>query len=184
MPPYTRKAIEQSFLKLLNQRPLSQITVKDIVEDCNVNRNSFYYHFQDIPSLLAEVIRDRIDLMIDKIPEEFTLEEGMEIILNEIASNKKAFRHIWSSSNREYYSKSLIRACEYMIRRYVETRNYDISITDEKKELIISFLKFEVFGQIVCWLDDDMSFDLVEYGRKICTLFEEWLEYAILSAKK
>ena len=45
MANFTRKAIKEAFLKLLNQRPLSQITVKDIVEDCGINRNSFYYHF-------------------------------------------------------------------------------------------------------------------------------------------
>lgn len=29
MPNFTKKAIEASFLKLLNERPLSKITVKD-----------------------------------------------------------------------------------------------------------------------------------------------------------
>ena len=41
MPNFTRTAIKASFLKLLGQRPLNQITVKDIVEDCGVNRNSW-----------------------------------------------------------------------------------------------------------------------------------------------
>jgi len=50
MPSQARAAIKASFLKLLNQRPLREITVKDIVQDCGVNRNSFYYHFQDIPA--------------------------------------------------------------------------------------------------------------------------------------
>lgn len=51
MANFTRKAIKDTFLKLLNQRPLTQITVKDIVEDCGINRNSFYYHFEDLPAL-------------------------------------------------------------------------------------------------------------------------------------
>ena len=33
MASFTRRAIKDTFLKLLNQRPLNQITVKDIVED-------------------------------------------------------------------------------------------------------------------------------------------------------
>ena len=56
MPPFAKREIKNSFIKLLTERPISQITVKDIVEDCGVNRNSFYYHFQDIPSLLEEII--------------------------------------------------------------------------------------------------------------------------------
>lgn len=46
MASFTRKAIEEAFLKLLDARPLNQITVKDIVEECGVNRNTFYYHFR------------------------------------------------------------------------------------------------------------------------------------------
>ena len=47
MASFTKKAIVQTFLKLLDDRPLNQITVKDIVEACGINRNSFYYHFED-----------------------------------------------------------------------------------------------------------------------------------------
>ena len=54
--PFAKREIKNSFIKLLIERPISQITVKDIVGDCGVNRNSFYYHFQDIPSLLEEII--------------------------------------------------------------------------------------------------------------------------------
>ena len=41
MPNFTKTAIKQAFLKLLNERPLKQITVRDIVEECGINRNSF-----------------------------------------------------------------------------------------------------------------------------------------------
>ena len=41
MANFTEKAIKASFLKLLNERPLTKITVRDIVEDCGINRNSF-----------------------------------------------------------------------------------------------------------------------------------------------
>ena len=45
-----RDAIMESVLKLLEERPLSKITVKDIVDECGINRNTFYYHFEDISS--------------------------------------------------------------------------------------------------------------------------------------
>ena len=56
MPSFTRNAIIASFLKLLNERPLHKITVKDIVEDCGINRNSFYYHFEDLPALVEAIV--------------------------------------------------------------------------------------------------------------------------------
>ena len=58
MASFTRKAIMASFVKLLEERPLSKVTVKDIVEDCGINRNTFYYHFEDIPSLIEAIVRE------------------------------------------------------------------------------------------------------------------------------
>ena len=66
MPSFTKKAIKEAFIKLLEQYPLKQITVKDIVEECGINRNSFYYHFTDIPSLINEIMAENEDRIIEK----------------------------------------------------------------------------------------------------------------------
>ena len=55
MAQTTKRALAASLKKLLKERPLDNITVKDIVEDCEVNRQTFYYHFQDIYDLLLWV---------------------------------------------------------------------------------------------------------------------------------
>ena len=44
MANFTKQAIKASFLQLPNEQPLSKISVRDIVERCGINRNSFYYH--------------------------------------------------------------------------------------------------------------------------------------------
>ena len=56
MPSFTKQAIKMSFMKLLSEQPLNKISVRSIVEECGINRNSFYYHFQDIPALMEEII--------------------------------------------------------------------------------------------------------------------------------
>ena len=43
MSSFTKDAIKKTLLQLLNERPLAQITVKDIVQTCGINRNTFYY---------------------------------------------------------------------------------------------------------------------------------------------
>lgn len=89
MSSFTKKAIEASFLKLLNEAPLSHITVKMIVDDCHINCNSFYYHFQDIPSLLEAIIVQMLDDIIQLIPSDCLLE-----ISEELDRNKRALLHI------------------------------------------------------------------------------------------
>ncbi len=52
---FTKKAILESFLRLVSKKNFDKITVRDIVDECGVNRNTFYYYFQDIYALLEEI---------------------------------------------------------------------------------------------------------------------------------
>ena len=75
MANFTKKAIKESFIRLLKERPLSKITVQVIADDCGINRNSFYYHFQDIPALIEEITLEEVDRLIEMYPEISSIEE-------------------------------------------------------------------------------------------------------------
>ena len=171
MPPFAKREIKNSFIKLLTERPISQITVKDIVEDCGVNRNSFYYHFQDIPSLLEEIIVEMTAKVIENLPEESTFEEKVTAALQEINLNKRMIYHIYGSSNIEFYEKQLMKICEHVTRTYIRSREYSERVDSKDLEFVISYLKCELFGQLIDWLNHDMSYDIVEHSRILCRMF-------------
>ena len=64
MASFTKKAIRDSFVKLLNEKSLSQITIRDIVDDCGVNRNTFYYYYQDLPQLVESIVDEDAERII------------------------------------------------------------------------------------------------------------------------
>ena len=73
MAQFTKQAIINSFLKLLEETPLDKITVKDIVEDCGINRNTFYYYYHDIYALLEELFSDEIRRAMERFGGKFFL---------------------------------------------------------------------------------------------------------------
>lgn len=116
MANLTKEAIKKSLIKLLNERPINKITVNDIVEDCGINRNSFYYHFDDIPSLLEEMINREADRIIAEHSRIESIEECLEVAFSFALENKKAVLHIHNSPNREIYESYLWRVCEHVVR--------------------------------------------------------------------
>ena len=158
MPNFTKIAIQQSFLRLLSQRPITKITVKDIVEDCGINRNSFYYHFQDLPQLLETVIIESADEIISRIPESFSLEEGLTTVLERLVENKRAIRNIWASPDRAFYEQNLMRVCNYVVSRYIACRSADLlhTLPEEELALLVDFCQCELFGQVTNWLNQNM----------------------------
>lgn len=43
----TKRALSAAMKELMAERPMEKIRIGDIVERCNMNRQSFYYHFRD-----------------------------------------------------------------------------------------------------------------------------------------
>ena len=166
MPSYTKKAIEDSFGRLLEEHPLSEITVKMIVEDCCVNRNTFYYYFQDIPAMLEEMIVNDVNKIMDRIPEEFTMTEVMDVITKYLTDKKRTILHLFNSIARDRFEVELMKLCGYAIERYVAGRQQGELPEGVELAAVSDFLKCSFFGQIIDWLNHKMSYDLTERAER------------------
>lgn len=58
---YTLMVIRESFIKLLKQKPIAKITIKEICEDADINRATFYAHYTDQYDLLWQIEKNLID---------------------------------------------------------------------------------------------------------------------------
>lgn len=179
MPNFTEQAIKASFLMLLNEKPLNQITVKDVVEKCGINRNSFYYHFADLPTLLEELIMDQANEIINSYPTFDSLEQCMSTMINYALENKKAVYHIFNSVNRGMYEQSLMHICKSIVAKYIDTAFADKAISDEDKEIFTTFYACECFGQIVNWIMSGMKADILQHTHRICELRKGLVEQTI-----
>jgi len=157
MSNLTKKAIKTSFMKLLNEYPLSKISVKSIVEDCGINRNSFYYHYSDIPALIDEIVREEVDALISKYPSVSTLDECIHIAFGFTVENKKAVMHIYNSVNRDIYESSLMKICEYAVTTYLDTAFGRNNVSERSRALAIRFIKCELFGLVCEWVSGGMK---------------------------
>ena len=165
MPNFTRRAIKESFLKLLNQRPLNQITVKDIVEDCGINRNSFYYHFSDLPALVEEIMAERVSAMVENHPTVDSVQEGADAIVEFVMHNKRAIYHIYNSVSRDVFERHLMEVCRYVVTTYLDGMLEEVEEAD--RDAILRFHRCACFGNIIDWLNGGMKDDVSDYFRRI-----------------
>lgn len=162
IPNFTKQAIKASFIKLLNEQPLNKISVRDIVEECGINRNSFYYHFHDIPSLIEEIVTEEADMLIHKYPSINTLDECVTLAFQFALQNKKAVYHIYNSVNRDIYERYLMEICDYVVTTYLDTAFGKEAVRESDRAIIIRFFKCELFGLSFEWITNGMKDDAVE----------------------
>ena len=165
MPNFTKKAIKETFVALLEERPLNRITVKDIVEACGINRNSFYYHFQDLPALLEEIIAQRVQELIDQHPTIDSVEDCFDAALEFVLDHRRAVLHIYNSLSRDVFERYLIDVCRYVVTTYIDTAFADQE--PERKQILIRYHKCACFGHIIDWLNTGMKDDVSAYFHQV-----------------
>jgi AcrR family transcriptional regulator len=170
MTNFTKRAIKESFWKLLNEQPLTQISVRKIVEECGINRNSFYYHFQDIPSLIEEIVMDAANALIQQHPSITSIDEGVEAAFRFTLDNKKAILHICNSVNRNIYEQYLMRICEYVVTTYFDTVFEKDIVSKSNRDIMILFTKCELFGLSIDWINTGMQDDAIEKLKRLLLL--------------
>lgn len=172
MPNFTEQAIKNAFLKLLNEKPLNKISVRIIADECGINRNSFYYHFRDIPSLIEEIVTDAADALIQKYPSINSIDEAADAAFNFTLKNKKAVLHICNSVNRNIYEHYLMKISEYIVKTYFETvfTNSEGNIDPDDKDVIINFSKCALFGLYIEWINNGMRDDAIDKLKRLISL--------------
>ena len=101
----TKVAIKESIIRLLNRKPLNKITVKEIVDDCGINRNTFYYHYADIRALLEEIFIEQSNQLLRTV-EGKSVYECLTTAISFALENKTAMLHIYDSPDREVLEPS------------------------------------------------------------------------------
>lgn len=78
-------------LAIIRGKPFNKITVQNIVERCHLNRNTFYYHFQDIPNLAEYTVKSWADQIIQNNYEFGSPMTCLVPLIEECNQHKKLF---------------------------------------------------------------------------------------------
>lgn len=177
---HTELLIASTFERLLEEKPLTKITVKEIVERCGVNRNTFYYHFQDIPDLLERLAKEKADALIQDHRQTASLVDCFRLVIQYCTSYRQAILHIYRSVQRESFLKTLERLVLYAVEEFVTAATTDLPIRTEDKQLLIRYYKCTIIGVCLDWLDAGMEYDLLAASIRVCDLFAGSAERAFL----
>lgn len=178
---FTKKAIISTFEELLNERPLNKIAVKDIVERCGINRNTFYYHFEGIPALLEAMAVNLADEIIAAHAKFGSPMDCVAPIVRYCEAHRTEILHIYRSVPRDRFQTQLDRVALYFVRRYVDTTTADLFPESSREwELLIRFYKCTLVGVLLDWLDAGMKYDLLSGVASLIELFSGAGEQAFL----
>ena len=120
MAKFTKKAIMYEFMSILEVKSLDKITVKDICERCEINRNTFYYYFEDIYDVLNTVFEMEKETVLEEIKDNSSFLNAYRRSASIIMNNKKAVIHIYQSKRGDILRNYLETVIKDFVGRAVE----------------------------------------------------------------
>ena len=162
MAKFTQKAIMMTFLEILQDKSLDKITVKDIVERAEINRNTFYYYYDDIYDLLDFIFKDELHQVLSEAKEGCTFYEEYVRAASILLNNRQAIRHVYQSKSGRIVIDYLTVVTEAFVKRFVlkAAKGYDLD--EEGVDYITRFYSAAIVGYTVRWIDEGMP----EYNEK------------------
>ena len=154
----TKEALANALRDMMEIKPIDKITIKDIVEKCGVNRQTFYYHFDDVYDLLEWIFELDADKFLPKTIVYDRWKEDVLIFFEYLINNKEFALNVYNSNSRLYmlrfYKERLAVCVRDFAEIIVEKRNLNISKADF--DFVIEFYANGVVGLISQWLDNGM----------------------------
>ena len=102
-----RETIANAAKTLLFDKKVRKLTVKDIVEECHITRQTFYYHFEDIPDLMAWSLRRNFDRVIAQCQTQKNGEEALRYLLSAAVNARPMLKKGMQSNYGEELERQL-----------------------------------------------------------------------------
>ena len=156
----TKEKLTAAFYELLEEKPLKHITVNDIVRRCGFNRNTFYYHYSDIPALAEESVNSTAQQILSNRYDPASLEETFSVAVDFVMEHKRAILNLHNSSDRELYEKYLMKIIGHVTEEYFRASGLTAQLGGEDAAVALGAVRCLCFGYIISWLDNGMKEDI------------------------
>lgn len=152
---YTRNMLKNALVQLMKQQHISTISVKALCELADINRSTFYAHYNDQYDLLHQVEQEVMDNVRRYLKKVMT--EGFDIkapvivltcIFEYAKENSELFQVLLSENSDHVFQKDVIE-----LSQIVSTRNND-SLDERTKEYITEFRTAGCISISQKWLKD------------------------------
>ncbi|MBP3617494.1 MAG: TetR/AcrR family transcriptional regulator C-terminal domain-containing protein [Lachnospiraceae bacterium] len=152
----TKRMLADSLKRSMQKKAFAKITVSEIIEDCGVNRKTFYYHFGDIYELLKWMLEEEaidvvkhFDLLVD-------YEEAIRFVMNYVEENDYIISCAYHSMGREemkrFFYADFIGVTSTVID--AEEARLNLTLEADLKLFVAKFYTEALAGMLIDWAQE------------------------------
>lgn len=163
----SRRLLKESLLELMKHKTFADISVRDVTDEADMNRATFYLHYSGTAELLESVEEDLLEelqALVDAHMQE-SVEEGsvvpvFEPVLDFLVERREVCAVLFASSEASGFFQNLQRLVHKNGAPLVKTwfQPEDPRLTD----YLLNFLAWGFIGLLAEWFAKDMALPKAE----------------------
>ena len=151
MPDDRKELIAAAAGRLLLRRDGKKLTVTDIVNECHITRQTFYYHFEDIPDLLLWMMKRNLKRNMQEASMQSTPEESLKYLITLSLSSRLFVEKAMHAGYREELERLVMQSFNSLIERILRRWHFPPGCTREQMSLMLRYHLNAVVGLMRSW---------------------------------
>lgn len=156
----TKIMLSSSLKKLMEKKPFSKISVSEIVSDCGVNRNTFYYHFEDIRDLLKWTLEREAIEVVKKFDLLINYKQAILFVMDYAEKNKHIINCAYDSIGRDELKRFFYNDFISITGSLFDSaeKSAGKKLAPDYKDFLIRFYTEAISGVLLDWVKDRSSY--------------------------
>lgn len=164
----TQKSIRDAIINLIEEKDVSQITVKELAERANINRKTFYMHYSSIENVFDKIENEIIEKLLHILSKYDFFQEQFDgytffASLNDVINEDFNFYKKLIQANS--YSFLLIKVKKILKDTLIERFNKKLNINKEVLTLYVEFAASGIMSMYIQWFYMDSNLSLEELAK-------------------
>lgn len=153
---YTKMVIRNSFIELLQKKPLPKISVTEICQKAEINRATFYRYYMDPFDLMDQLEEQCIQEVQDKVREsrQQGIYETILIMLETISNNGLMYQVLFSANGNPDFPEKIFAACFSSLD--LEADETLKNLSPQKQEWLYYYIATGCSGVLSRWMAHGM----------------------------
>lgn len=153
----TKQAFADALKKKSKTKPLSKITVTELIQECGLNRKTFYYHFRDINDLIKWSLQLEFAELVKQFAEMSEIKDMIYCVISHIKQNHYICQCVFNAEG--YFDIKDFLFHEFKKLIIVAMDKYDNSafISKDYKEFLVDFYTEALSGILISYITKELN---------------------------
>lgn len=182
----TKNFLKKAFIKMVHKKGFSAVTVKDIVDQAQYNRTTFYVYYQNINVLVEELMEEMFEAIQYYSINKYQIESRVEVkqltinsfeLLYYIYDNRDYFKLMLLEDTLPYIHQQLPEAIFNVLKSKFDIQ-YGVSIVDDDSQK--RYMAYGTAGLIMDWIAKDFDVSPSEMTERLIKILNTFAKGFII----